>query len=374
MNCKTRTSNRPPSAREDLVAQRGKPADLSALYRWLRDQSRRSCWRNWRWQLRESLWTDDLDRLGLLSSAARRAARIQPARVTPYLLQQSLTSKGLDPTDPIVRQWMPDAREWTGPGGSADPFNEMRACPVPGVVQRFRDRVLAMASDQCATHCRHCTRRHILPAQTGVRTTADLRRVLAFLRASPRVREAILSGGDPFLLDDTALLRMVRALTALPQIDAVRIGTRVPVVLPMRVTPALARGLGASGRVWVNTQFNSVREITPEAAEACGRLVDAGIPVSNQSVLLRGVNDTTEDMVALCAALQRNRIRPYYVFLCDDVSGTGHLRVSNRRARAIADGVARRLGGLAVPRFVADLPGAPYKMPIDRERESACRR
>ena len=341
-----------------------KPADLPALRRWLAVQSRCLCWNNWHWQLRESLHTDDLDRMGLLSATARRAARIQPARVTPYLLKLSLTSDGLDDSDPIVRQWMPDAREWSGKGGAVDPFDEMHAGPVPGVVQRFRDRVLVLASNACATNCRHCTRRHTLAGQAVVRTTAEMRRVVDFLRAFPRVREVILSGGDPFLLSDAALLGMVRALTALPQIDAVRIGTRVPVALPMRVTPALARGLGASRRVWVNTQFNTVHEITPESIEACARLVDAGIPVSNQSVLLRGINDTTEDMVALCAALQRNRVRPYYTFLCDDVSGTGHLRVSIRRARAIADGVARRLGGLAMPRFVKDLPGKAYKATI----------
>jgi lysine 2,3-aminomutase len=339
-------------------------ADLPSLQRWLAVQSRRSCWKNWRWQLRESLHTDNLGRLGLLSATARRAARLQPARVTPYLLKLALTPDGLDASDPIVRQWMPDAREWRGKGGTSDPFDEMHASPVPGVVQRFRDRVLVLVSNVCATNCRHCTRRHTLAESAVVRSTGDLRRVVAFLRASPLVREVILSGGDPFLLGDAALLRMVRAMTALPQIDAVRIGTRVPVVLPMRVTPALARGLGASGRVWINTQFNTVREITPDSIAACGRLVDAGIPVSNQSVLLRGINDTTEEMVALCAALQRNRVRPYYVFLCDDVSGTGHLRVSRRRARAIADGVARRLGGLAVPRFVTDLHGTAYKVTI----------
>ena len=182
--------------------------------------------------------------------------------------------------------------------------------------------------------------------------------------ASPQVREVILSGGDPLLLSDAALLRLVRAFARLPQIDAIRIGTRVPVVLSMRITAALARALGRCGRVWVNTQFNHVREITPESAAACGRLVDAGIPVSNQSVLLRGVNDSVEEMVALCAGLQRIRVRPYYAFVCDPVAGTAHFHVGRQRARAIAAGVAARLGGLAVPRFVMDVAGAPGKVAV----------
>jgi lysine 2,3-aminomutase len=311
--------------------------------------------------VRSALDADDLARLGLLSERAVRAGRAFPARVTPYYLDLSDLS---DPTDPILRQCLPDAAELAPDGGIADPFDEVRHSPVPGVVQRFTDRVLVLVSSFCATNCRHCTRRHTLGRQATVRSAADVQRVADYLRASPQVREVILSGGDPLLLSDTALLRLVRAFAALPQIDAVRIGTRAPVVLPMRVTPELARALGRFRRVWVNTQFNHAREITPEATEACQRLVEAGVPVSNQSVLLRGVNASVDDMVALCAGLQRIRVRPYYVFVCDPVAGTAHLRTSRTQARDIAHGVAARLGGLAVPRFVLDLPGAPGKVGV----------
>lgn len=302
-------------------------------------------------------------RCGLLPTAtARRAARLQAARVTPYYLDLADLS---DRSDPLLRQWLPSAAELCPGAGTGDPFDEAHHMPVPGVVQRFPDRILVLASACCATACRHCTRRNTLGRHTPVvGSAAHLRRVVAYVRARPEIREVILSGGDPLLLADAALLRLVRAFAALPQLDAIRIGTRVPVVLPMRVTAELARQLGACRRVWVNTQFNHVREITPASAAACARLVESGIPVSNQTVLLRGVNDSVEAMVALCAGLQRIRVRPYYAFVCDSVAGTAHLRISRARARAIAAGVAHQLGGLAVPRFVVDRPGAPCKLSV----------
>ena len=331
--------------------------------RWLDAARRRACWQDWRWQLHAALDGDALARFGLLAgAAARRAARLQGARVTPYYLDLADLA---DPSDPLLRQWLPSAAELCPGVGAGDPFDEAHHMPVPGVVQRFPDRILVLASACCATACRHCTRRNTLGRRSPVvRTPAQLRRVVAYVRAKPEIREVILSGGDPLLLSDAALLRLVRAFAALPQLDAIRIGTRVPVVLPMRITPALVRALGTCRRVWVNTQFNHAREITPESTAACARLVEAGIPVSNQTVLLRGVNDSVEAMVALCAGLQRIRVRPYYAFVCDPVAGTAHLRISRARARAIAAGVVRRLGGLAVPRFVVDCAGAPCKMPV----------
>ena len=174
----------------------------------------------------------------------------------------------------------------------------------------------------------------------------------------------MLSGGDPLLLSDARILAFVRAFARLAQIDAVRIGTRVPVTLPMRVTSELAKKLGAFKNVWVNTQFNHAREITPEATVACARLVDAGIPVSNQCVLLKGVNDSLEALFDLCTALQRVRVRPYYVFMCDPIAGIAHFRVPLRQARRLARELAVRVGGLALPRFVMDLPGSLRKTPI----------
>jgi len=315
----------------------------------------------WRDQLRLALDAEALYRDGWIDAASAAVAVRYPVRVTPYYL--SLARRG-DPQDPILRQCLPDVRELRDRAGFVDdPFHEKGAAAFcPGVKRRFPDRVLVMANLSCAMACRHCTRKNLLADSRSV--CSDIEGAVARIVAHPEIREVLISGGDPMMLSDTRLLAFVRAFARLEQIDAVRIGTRVPVVLPMRVTEELAHALGRFGKVWVNTQFNHPRELTAEAATACARLVDAGLPVSNQSVLLAGVNDDLETMVALCAGLQRMRVRPYYVFQCDPVAGTAHFRVPMTCARSLARGVAARLGGLAVPRFVADLPGAPSKRPV----------
>jgi lysine 2,3-aminomutase len=343
----------------------GRFASLGALQKWLAASQRdRVRWHDWRWQLRHACEAVDLAGLGLLpDEASLRVAVRYPPRVTPYFL--SLT-RWDDPTDPLRRQWLPDGRELARLCSDArdDPFAETAHAPFPGLVHRFPDRLLIMAATDCATRCRHCTRKNTLAQSHALDGHSDLAALLSHIRAHPEVHEAILSGGDPLLLPDARLLRFVAALAALEQLDAIRIGTRVPAVMPMRIDAALARALGRSRKVWVNTQFNHARELTPEAAAACGRLVDEGIPVSNQSVLLEGVNDSVAAMVALCRGLQRMRVRPYYVFACDPVAGTLHFRVAPAKARRIARELATRVGGLALPRFVVDLPGAAAKMPI----------
>jgi lysine 2,3-aminomutase len=344
----------------------GRFASLAALKVWI-DASRRlpKRWESAGWQQRNQLQAVDLARLGLLvDEASMRAALRYPVSVTPYFL--SLV-KWDDPLDPIRKQWVPDGREMMRLFSDAqeDPFQESTRSPFPGLVHRFPDRVLLMISKDCATRCRHCTRKNrlddavVLPPLAGV-----IAGVARYIKALPEVREVILSGGDPLLLSDAQLLRWVRALASIPQIDAVRIGTRVPCVMPMRVTQSLARGLGRSGKVWVNTQFNHVREITAASAAACARLVEAGIPVSNQSVLLEGVNDSVETMAELCRGLQRIRVRPYYVFVCDPVTGTLHFRTTFEKARRIERALARKIGGLLLPRFVIDNPQAPAKTPV----------
>ena len=305
----------------------------------------------------------ELEPFGIPPEIARRVHAKYPVCLTPYAL--SLLNRA-DPADPLNRQALPCLGELVPEAGmSADPFAEKTgAACCHGVKQRFPDRILVMANDTCAMACRHCTRKGLLGGAEVVRTPAQLAAAVEWVKARPLVREVLLSGGDPFLLSDRWLLRMVRAFARLPQVDAVRIGTRAPVMLPMRVTPELARALGTFRTVWVNTQFNHAREITAEAAEACARLVDAGVPVSNQTVLLRGVNDSADALFDLCAGLQRIRVRPYYVFLCDPVAGIAHFRVPLREARRLERALAARIGGLALPRFVADMPGAPRKTPI----------
>ena len=267
---------------------------------------------------------------------------------------------------PFRLQLEPDAREQIEDDYPVDPFGEQdEAVGTYGLKQRFPDRVLVMTSDSCFMNCRHCTRKGLLAEAEVVRTDEELQSCVGYVKSHPDVRDVLLSGGDPLVLPDDEVLRFVEAFAALDQIEVVRLCTRAPCVNPMRVTEVLAQRLRNCGKVWVNTQFNCAGEVTAEASAACGRLVDHGIPVSCQTVLLAGVNDSVEAMLALFRALQRARVRPYYVFQCDPVAGVSHFRVPIEKAQEIAAACAERIGGLGLPRFVADQPGALRKVPIE---------
>lgn len=246
-----------------------------------------------------------------------------------------------------------------------DPFGELtHASKCYGLKQRFPDRVLVMTSGECFMNCRHCTRRGLLGKAQVVRTDVELEACVDYVRARPEVRDVLLSGGDPLTLSDGEITRFVDAFAALDQVEVVRVCTRAPCTNPGRVTKRLAKALGRSRKVWVNTQFNCADEVTPEARRAAALLVEAGIPVSCQTVLLRGVNDTAEELLRLFRALTAARIRPYYVFTCDPVAGTERFRVSRARARELERVCAESVGGLALPRFVSDIPGARRKVPV----------
>ncbi len=246
-----------------------------------------------------------------------------------------------------------------------DPFGELtHASKCHGLKRRFPDRVLVMTSDTCFMNCRHCTRRGLLGRAQVVETAAQLAACVDYVKARPGIRDVLLSGGDPLTRTDAEILRFVRAFAALPQIDLVRVCTRAPCTNPARVTAKLAQALGRFKKVWVNTQFNCADEVTPEARRAAARLVEAGVPVSCQTVLLRGVNDSAEEMLKLFRALTAARIRPYYVFTCDPVAGIGRFRVPRAKARAIERACAEAIGGLSLPRFVSDVPGAKRKVPV----------
>ena len=250
-------------------------------------------------------------------------------------------------------------------GYGPDPFGELtHASKCFGLKQRFPDRVLVMTSDRCFMNCRHCTRRGLLGRAEVVKTASELKACVDYVKSRPRVRDVLLSGGDILTLSDREVLRFVRAFAALPQVEIVRVCTRAPCVNPDRITPALAHALGRSKKVWINTQFNCADEVTPAARRAAARLVEAGVPVSCQTVLLRGVNDSAAEMLRLFRALSAARIRPYYVFTCDPVAGIARFRVPLARARAIERRCAESIGGLALPRFVSDLPGAKRKTPV----------
>lgn len=306
-------------------------------------------WSSWQWQVSHTLMAADFNVADHPDF---------PMRVTPYYA--SLVDWA-NPEDPIARQFMVSPAEFMPDEFSADPFGETaHAAIAPGIKQRYPDRILAMMNITCSTYCRHCTRRGLL----GSACRADLETLLEAIKVRPNVREVLLSGGDPMLLPDEEILRWVNALTALPQIDAVRICTRTPVVLPMRWTDEVVAALAVSEKVWVQTQFNHPNELTSEVETAIRKLVNQGIPVSNQSVLLRGVNDHPDVMTALCAGLQRRRIRPYYIFLCDPIAGINHFRTTREAARTLRDYLLTHLGGLACPRVVADIPDADHKTDV----------
>ena len=259
----------------------------------------------------------------------------------------------------------PEFSEEADEGYGTDPFGELaHSSRCYGLKQRFPDRVLVMTADKCFMNCRHCTRRALLERAEVVRTEEELAACVGYVKAHPEVRDVLLSGGDILTLGDDEVMRFVDAFAALAQVEVIRVCTRALCTNPSRITPRLAERLAASGKVWVNTQFNSADEVTAEAREAAAELVGRGIPVSCQSVLLKGVNDSDETMIALLRALSAARIRPYYVFMCDPVAGIGRFRVPLAKAREIELKCAEALGGLSLPRFVADVPGARRKIPI----------
>jgi lysine 2,3-aminomutase len=286
-----------------------------------------------------------------------------PFRVTEYYaeLGRRAFHRG---SEAVMRQFLPDRREAEDKEGFVkDPFAEENS-PVQGLVHRFPDRALVVASSGCAVNCRHCTRKNTVKKLFPGTGRAYFNPILAYLESSREIREVLVSGGDPLMMDPELLDWLLASLSRIQNIEVLRIGTRLPVVLPGAVDAGMVQLLASHRPLWINTQFNHPAEITCESLAACEKLLRAGIPVSNQSVLLKGINDDAETMIALCNGLQRQMIRPYYVFLCDPVRGTAHFDVPLSRARAIATEVRDSVGGLSMPRFVRDVPGARHKVSV----------
>lgn len=314
-------------------------------------------WGDWRWQIERARRGSEL-----VGPVGASVATDFPIAVTPYYW--SLVDAD-DPRDPIRAMIVPTGTESRrGPGGRADPIDEERHAPLPGLIRRYPDRALLLVHGECPVHCRHCTRRALGRGKIVPIRGADLDRALAYIAAHPEIRDVILSGGDPLLLEDDAIAGIAARVRRIPSVDIIRIGTKVPAALPARVTGALARKLAACGPLYVNTQFNHPRELAPEAVAAVGRLVDAGIPVANQAVLLAGVNDDPAVIEELCRRLLVARVRPYYLFACDLVAGAERFRVPLARAIAIMAHLRGRVGGLGIPTLVVDLPGGLGKVPI----------
>jgi len=326
-----------------------------------------SDWSDWRWQYRNRIHTlPQLARLLDLPlkkvDAYRPVVRSYPFSITPhYLSLMDVT----DEKDPLRRQCFPDSDEiHFSLGGVDDPLEEMRDMPVPGLIHRYGDRCLMMVTHVCAAYCRHCNRKRLWKDRPGLEVKAFLQPMINYISVRPKIREVIISGGDPLMLSDRMLDWLLTALRSIPHVEVLRIGSRAPVVMPMRITEELCGLLQRHRPLWFNTQFNHVREITEASAMACGMLIEAGIPVSNQSVLLRGVNDSFETMRDLLYALQRISVRPYYLFQCDPVKGTDHFRVDLQHGMEMVEKLQGSISGLCMPRYVVDLPGGRGKLPL----------
>ncbi len=281
-----------------------------------------------------------------------------PMRINPYWLDQMKA-----PGDPFWRQAMPDPAELLDEGGEADPLAEAVQSPVPGLIHRYPDRVVFLVSDRCALYCRHCMRKRRVGRSRQDRK-ADLEAGIAYIRRTPAVREVILSGGDPLMLDDAILDELLTRLRTIAHVSLLRIHTRMPCTLPQRITPFLVRMLARHHPLYVNTQFNHPAEMTPAAAAACRRLVQAGIPLGCQTVLLRGVNDDAAVMAELMRTLLACRVRPYYLHQMDPVAGTAHFRTSVATGLAVMSALRGRIPGIGVPQFMIDLPGGGGKVPL----------
>jgi lysine 2,3-aminomutase len=325
----------------------------------------------WRAQARSAITSlAQLEAALELTDSERRGVRAAleaglPLSITPYYL--SLIDPK-DPDDPIRRQCVPRAEELEeGEGDLRDPLGEESHSPAPNLVQRYPDRALLLVTDRCSVYCRFCTRARMVGRDGGARSDERLAPAIAFLRMHPEIREVILSGGDPLVMSTSRLERVLSLVKSVPHVDLVRIGTRAPVVLPMRITPSLCRMLREHAPLWVMTHFNHPRELTAQARAACERLADHGIPVMNQSVLLRGVNDDAATLEVLFRGLVRARVRPYYLLQSDVMRGTSHLRTPLERGLTIMDALQGRLSGIALPKFVVDTPGGFGKVTLVRD-------
>jgi lysine 2,3-aminomutase len=247
----------------------------------------------------------------------------------------------------------------------ADPLSEERDSPVQHIVHRYPDRVLFLVTHQCAMYCRHCTRRRLVGEEDHVISEAAMEQALTYIRDRVQIRDVLISGGDPLTLSDTRLEQIVASLRQIEHVEIIRIGTRVPVVMPMRITPGLLAMLKKYQPIWINTHFNHPRELTDAAIQACGAIVDAGIPLGNQSVLLKGINDDVTIMKELLLKLVKVRIRPYYLYQCDLSQGLGHFRTDVRTGIEIIRQLTGNISGYAIPRFVIDAPGGGGKIAVN---------
>lgn len=325
-------------------------------------------WNSWSWQLRNRVTTlaqleqhlvlTEEERAGVILSGNKLALA-----VTPHFFNLVHPT---DPDDPIRRQVIPRIEEsWDNPEEMADPCGEDSHMPVPGLVHRYPDRVLFLVTDRCASYCRYCTRSRVVSGVGEQELHTEFEAAFRYLEQHTEIRDVLLSGGDALLLSDAKLESILKRLRAIPHLEFLRIGSRVPIFLPQRVTPALCEMLAKYHPLWMSVHVNHPRELTVEVKEALERLANHGIPLGNQSVLLRGVNDDPATYKTLVQKLLRCRVRPYYLYQCDLIKGSSHLRTSVAKGIEIIENLRGHTSGYAVPQFVIDAPGGGGKVPVN---------
>ena len=324
-------------------------------------------WNDWRWQIRNRITTleqleqiitlDDEEKAGI-----RKCLTMFRMAISPYY---STLMEPDNPRCPIRMQAVPSVLETNVCEFDIhDPLAEDTDSPTPGITHRYPDRVLFLVTDQCSMYCRHCTRRRVTGVTDKKRSEEEISRAIEYIRQTKIVRDVLISGGDPLSLDDDVLEDILKQVRAIDTVEIIRIGTRMPVVLPMRITEKLAKMIQKYHPVWINTQFNHPYEVTSDAAKACDILSNAGIPLGNQSVLLKGVNDCPHIMKRLVLDLLKIRVRPYYLYQCDLSVGIEHFRTSVGKGIELVERLRGYTSGLAVPTFVIDAPGGGGKIPI----------
>ena len=336
-------------------------------YRDIRLETDPALWNDWRWQMEHRLTTaEELSRFLTLSRneamIVKKSLATLRMAVTPYYA--SLIDRG-DPNCPIRRQAIPTLKETLiASTDLLDPLHEDVDSPVPGLTHRYPDRCILLVTDQCSMYCRHCTRRRFAGQSDHARSREQIEACIEYIRRTPEIRDVLVTGGDPLTLSDETLEWILGSIRAIGHVEIIRIGTRVPVVLPMRITEELCSMLRRFHPLWINVQFNHPAEITPESAQACIRLADAGIPLGNQSVLLKGINDCPYIFRELNQGLLKIRVRPYYIYQCDLSRGIEHFRTSIGKGIEIMEFLRGHTSGLAVPTFVVDAPGGGGKIPV----------
>lgn len=327
-------------------------------------------WNDWTWQLKNRVTSlADLERLMELTPDERAgceyAAHKLALAITPYFF--NLIDRN-DPDCPVRKQLIPRSGESVVAAEELlDPVGEEHTMPVPGLVHRYPDRVLFLITDRCASYCRYCTRSRLVSNAQDYNFHPEYERGLRYIEEHPEVRDVLLSGGDPLLLSDRKLDHILGRLRAIKHVEFIRIGSRIPVFLPQRVTPELCEVLKKHGPLWMSIHVNHPKECTEDLRAACERLSFAGVPLGNQSVLLRGVNDDAEVMKALVHRLLRMRVRPYYLYQCDLITGSAHFRVDVRKGLEIIRALRGHTTGYAVPQYVIDAPNGGGKVPMNPE-------